>query len=274
MDYIKYNENELIEALQRSGYLLESEIAQYLYNNGFFVESNQVILDAKTGKNREIDLIAEYNSLRTNNYKCCAKIRFVFEIKNNTAPIVLMTEFRSSPYIEDYFGIKEKVTIPEDICYFSLDGYYNKIIKSDKFSKFTQYCSFQRKKGKNQELMALHPDNIYTGIEKITQYCEIDYEDMEQIEKKDGHFRHFINMPILLIKDNLFELTHSQNNEIKLKEVDSSILVYNYFNHENEPTMVYVFIVTHKGLPDFLEYMLKIQDKVQTEMVEKRRNKI
>jgi hypothetical protein len=53
----KILKNDLIEAIKRSGYLLESEIASILARSNFFIESNQVIEDPVTGKSREIDLI-------------------------------------------------------------------------------------------------------------------------------------------------------------------------------------------------------------------------
>jgi hypothetical protein len=63
MEKIEFSENEIIDALQRSGYLFESEISQYLSQSGFFVESNQVILDPITRKNRELDLIVRAHSI-------------------------------------------------------------------------------------------------------------------------------------------------------------------------------------------------------------------
>ena len=76
------SKSEMLEALKRSGYLLESEISAFLANQGFFVETNQVIEDPITGKSREIDLIAEYYEYKQDrsSYKCASGIKFVFEI--------------------------------------------------------------------------------------------------------------------------------------------------------------------------------------------------
>jgi hypothetical protein len=43
-DY-KTSEEEMLQALKRSGYLFESEICSYLSGKGFLIESNQVIED-------------------------------------------------------------------------------------------------------------------------------------------------------------------------------------------------------------------------------------
>lgn len=267
MEKIEFDENEIIDALQRSGYLFESEIAQYLYRNSFFVESNQVILDPITGKNRELDLIAEYHDWNKplSDDKCCANIKFVFELKNNTAPIVLMTEYQSSPNIEDWLGLKDYITTPEGLYYNSYDAYYDRLINNDKYSIFTQYCSFQKKKG-DKELMALHPENIYSGLAKITQYCEINIEEREKVEEPNGYFRHFINLPVLLIADDLFELKLSNDNKPNLTKVDSSILVYNYHDNNNDPTMAFIFVVTKKGFTDFMHSMLKLENDIEENM--------
>lgn len=264
----EFDNDEIIEALQRSGYLLESEISKFLSQASFFVESNQVILDPITGKNREIDLIAEYYDWDKpiGKSKCCAKIRFVFEIKNNNTPFVLLTEYQFTPTIEDWVGLKEKITIPKGIQYDSFESYYKELIHSNKFSVFTQYCSFQRKKEKSKELMAIHPDNVASGLDKIVQYCEVKFEERETIENPDGYFRHFINIPILLIADNLFELQLTENNQPILTKVDSSILISNYHDENREPTMAFVFVVTKKGLESFIQYMLELEKKIQTEL--------
>lgn len=270
MKKIEFDENEIIDALQRSGYLFESEIAQYLYKTGFFVESNQVILDPITGKNRELDLIAEYYDWNKplSNDKCCAKIKFVFELKNNTAPIVLMTEYQSSPNIEDWLGLKEYITIPEGLRYDST-AYYDALIESRQKSIFTQYCSFQMKKGEkkgDEELMAVHPEVIYSGLAKITQYCEERTIEREIFEEANGYLRHFIYLPILLISDDLFELKLSNDNKPNLTKVDSSILIYNYHDNNNDPTMAFVFVVTKKGFPDFINAMLKLENDIEENM--------
>lgn len=264
----EFGNNEIIEALQRSGYLLESEVAKFLSQASFFVESNQVILDPITGKNREIDLIAEYYDWDNpiGKSKSCAKMRFVFEIKNNNTPFVLLTEYQFTPTIEDIDGLKEQMTIPEGIQYDSFESYYQELIHRQKFSIFTQYCSFQRKKEKSKELMAIHPDNVASGLDKIVQYCEVKLEEKEIIEEADGYFRHFINIPVLLIAEDLFELHLTEDNQPTLKKVDSSMLISNYHNENREPTMAFVFVVTKKGLKGFLEYMLKLEKKVQTNL--------
>lgn len=271
MEIIEPNENEMIEALGRSGYLLESQISKLLSNAGFYIRTNQMIKDPITGKNREIDLIAEYyeyNQQRGEN-KCYAKVHFIFEIKNTSAPVILLTNFEYSPEINDWYGLKERMTVPKGLDYDSYDAFYEQIILNKKYSIFTQYCSFQKKKA-NEELMALHPDNIHEGLSKITQYCEEQVKEREKEEDVNGYLRHFLYLPILLIRDDLFELHYDDNNETHLRRVESSILVYNYLKNE-KPEMAYVFVVTKKGFANFMNDMLELETKIEREMIEKKK---
>jgi len=52
----KHPAEDLLAAIKRSGNFLESEITKHLASLGYFVESNQSIIDPYTGKSREIDL--------------------------------------------------------------------------------------------------------------------------------------------------------------------------------------------------------------------------
>lgn len=263
----KITEREMLDALHRSGYLLEAEISGILAAAGFFVEKNQVIEDPITGKSREIDLTAEYNSYdkERSSLKVVANVQYIFEIKNNLFPIVLMSRFEFSPNIEDWLGLKEALTRPKGVPYDSHESFYEALIHKET-ATYTQYCSFQKKREKD-ELMALHPDNIHSGLAKITQYCEdmvklhdkdLIYEDPD----KDDYLRHYLFLPILLINDDLYELRKD-----KLESVNSSILVYNY-HYDKDPKMAYVFVVTKKGFVPFMKSMMELEDKAGQRMVE------
>jgi len=262
----KVTEVEMIEALKRSGYLLESEISSILANSGFFVESNQVIQDPVTGKSREIDLLAEYYEYRktASDLKCSSSIKFVFEMKNNLFPIALLTRFENSPNTEAWTGLKESLNLPEGVMYDSHLSFYENLIVEANGPIFTQYCSFHKKKS-TDDLMALHPDNIHTGLMKIVQYCEEQMEiydtsriyDPEDGGKVGDYFRHHLYLPILLISDDLYEF-----HEGELEKKESSILVYNY-HYKGEPQMAYVFVVTRSGFEGFMEKMVKLERKAE-----------
>jgi hypothetical protein len=98
MEYsMKVTESEMHEALQRSGYILESVTEKNLAEWGFFVQTGQVVEDLITGKGRDIDIIA--NSISNHNHysdiRTISQIEYVFEVKNNLYPIVLLTKLNN-----------------------------------------------------------------------------------------------------------------------------------------------------------------------------------
>ncbi len=220
-----------------------------------------------------MQLVLTRPSLRSE-HKCVSKIKFVFEIKNNSAPIVLLTEFEHSPNIDDWTGLKQRQTFPEEMKERYFDGFEEALIGKNRRKIFTQYCSFQRKK-QNSELMALHPDNIHIGLGKISQYCEerIETWGRESIDKKNGYFRDFLHLPVLLVSEDLYELRFDENGEIDLKSVEKSMLVHNY-HYKNEPDMAYIFVVTKKGFPEFIDEMINLEKSIESDMIEFRKKTV
>ena len=278
----KPSESEIIESLQRSGYLLESEISKYLASRNFFVESNQVIKDPITGKSREIDLTAEYYTYDPERagHKVATKIRYVFEIKNNIQPVVLLTNYQHSPNQELYDSVKTIRTgnIPSNDL--EMDFFDHLIPMSDEDGRmYSQYCSFQQKKGETNELMATHPEEIYSGLAKITQYCEeaIEVWDDEGEEpvvsggyNKHDYYRNFLYLPVLLIKDDLFELDINEQSTPTLRAVPYSRFILNY-HFKEDPKTALVYFVTKEGLAGFLQDMLAIEKKIEALMLEQKK---
>ncbi len=267
----KYTEKEILESLYKSGYLLESEITKSLVEFGFFVESNVSSLDPLTSKSRELDLIAEFdhedNEERYRN-EIIAKVRFVFEIKNNNAPLVLLTKYVWSPNSHIWNGLKVAVTMPKHLENYFFHGFYDVLFNNQPKEMFTQYCSFSKKNNKEGELMAHHPENIYSSLLKITHYCEESIEDWNDPDKEynGSYFRKFLYLPIILINEDLFELETEDNNDYKLKKVNCSRLVFNY-HYKQKPKTAIIHIVTKTGLKDFLIEVLKAEKEVEKNML-------
>ncbi|RED26727.1 hypothetical protein BD847_0650 [Flavobacterium cutihirudinis] len=265
MDKIEFDENRILDALNRSGYLFESEISKKLSTLGYFVESNQVVIDKFTGKSREIDLIAEYeDNIFEQDYskKCYSKIKFAFEIKNTSSPVLVLTEYQNSINDQIWESLKEFKTIPSNLEYFNYNISEKLIYNSN---IYTQYCSFQEKKGSN-ELMALHPDNIHSGIQKITQYCQEKIGHFENDE--NNYLRHFLYIPILLISGDLYELKILDNLP-KIFKTEETTIIYN-FHHDEEPTSCLIKVLTKDGLDNFLKEMLLLEKDMTENMIQLR----
>ncbi len=265
----KISEEEILESLSRSGYLLESEITKRLVDYGFFVESNITTLDPLTGKNREIDLLAEYHheyDPKRSGNKTVAFARFVFEIKNNNAPLVLMTKYEFSPNSEIYNGLKVAATIPQNLENIFYSDFYHELFNKESKNLYTQYCSFSKKK--NEELMAHHPENIYSALTKITYFCEktVGHWNNEEREYKDDYLRNFLYLPVVLINEDLYELELTEDNKNKLRQVECSHLVFNY-HYDEEPQTSIVYFVTKKGLEDFLKEILRAEKAVEENLL-------
>jgi hypothetical protein len=194
--------NDLLDAIKRSGYLLETEIVEKLSSANFFVESNQVIKDPITGKSREIDLVAEYDTIinsRDNriNIKAYARIIFVFELKNNPYPMVMMTGLKWSPNIVLDEALREVIT-ETNSARISYDESYCEHLKIyEEEGVFTQYCTFKKKKegGKNADFMAWHPEEFHDGLMKIIQYCDEQIEDWDA-PKQGKILRDYLYLPV------------------------------------------------------------------------------
>ena len=276
---IKISENEMLEALERSGYILESAISKQLVTLGYEIESNFVTIDPITGNNREIDIFAQiYDESRSGGEKEALKLIastwFVMEIKNNNSPFVLLTEFEFKPDSRVHGGLKLVSTIPSDSSFIDYFGYpsFHIDISDRKRKIYTQYCSFSRKNQKN-ELMASHPDNLYSDILKIVNYCEEmveSWEDNDFNMSGDDYLRNFLYLPVLVINDDLFELNLLKRGGKRLTKVSYSKLAFGY-RYKSEPKVAIVYIVTKEGLEDFLSMTRKMDMQVEEMMLESKK---
>ncbi|MCO5240535.1 MAG: hypothetical protein M9904_10820 [Chitinophagaceae bacterium] len=266
-------ESEMIESLQRSGYLFESEIAKTLQELGFFVEPNQVIIDQLTGKSREIDMTAEYHKYNAERaeYKVSGKIKFVFEIKNNSFPIALLSRYKYSPNtdMDSLFKFVETgVTFgfgTGDPAFY--DGPTDLELRKN---IFTQYCSFQQKKT-GEELMAVHPDELYSGLSKVTQHCEDEVRWWSERDRSSAaiadYTRQFYFLPVILFKGDLYEVMLEDSAAPKLISVDCSRFIFNYhYNEKRSHALVY--FLTQKGLVKFLEEMIIWEEQIERDLFE------
>ena len=261
-------QGEMIEALRRSGYLIESEISLILSSLGFFVDSNQAIKDPLTGKSREIDLLAELYRPLEEHLGVTSSIKFAFEAKNNPYPLVLLTRFESSPNADVYDSLREAITTPDSITYEPEDQFWGALLENNLDAIFTQYCSFKRKRdGKDQELMAFHPDELHDSLAKIVQYCDEQVLFWEQ-HKPDEYFRDFLYLPVVVLGGELHELY--PGDPPQLKPVQRSRLLLNYYRGD-EPKTALIYAVTMDGFRNFIDGMIKIQDQIQQNMLGARR---
>jgi len=257
------DQGELIDAIRRSGYLIESQISDLLSNAGFFVETNQVIKDPITGKSREIDLLAEYYSHHEGRSGIIAKVKFVFEAKNNPFPLVLLTELKPTPNIEIGESFREVITPPEYMANSTEEGFFDALIGEKTEPIFTQYCTFKRKKdSRDSELMAFHPDELHDSLVKIVQHCD-EQLTFWQGRESDKHFRDLLYLPVVVLGGTLYEL--SPGDSPNLKQVQTSKLLYNY-HHGDESKCAIIYIVTMAGFGQFIKEVIQAERRIEDRM--------
>jgi hypothetical protein len=253
------------EALMRSGYTLESRIISKLVQRDFFVEPNQRILDPRTGKSREIDLIAElfeYDREAQDGlkHKILVSTYFVCEAKNNPYPIALLTELPFSP------GLPAWESMHEGKTGFFRDNdletsFYNFLTEEQKV--YTQYCSFRPKKGNNgSEWMALHPDDFYDDLEKIILYCRFEAERVTAIE--DDHHRLLLHLPVVILGGDLF-VAEPTEEKIHIRKVDTAL--YMHFDiQDKEQSLSLVVFVTEKYFLMLFEKIIQFGNSIEAKI--------
>lgn len=81
---------EIVNALKRSGYLMEQEVATELEKLGYHVRTNKAFTDSEEGKSREIDVQAYKQILRSEEHKLSVSVEILAECKNNSNPFVFV----------------------------------------------------------------------------------------------------------------------------------------------------------------------------------------
>ena len=252
-------------------------MVEFLNSKDYFIEPNSVILDPNTGKNREIDIVAHKNDMyKDYENKVNSMVFFAFELKNNLYPVVLLSKYHFNPSSPDDL-IREYISsAAEERKYDGFENFYEPLIH-DSSNIYSQYCSFN-KKNKNAEMMAYHPDELYNGISKVVQFCEDHvpwwYEKQNlpaemEFGNHDEWFRHWLYLPVILLKNELYEF-EIQDNQTSLRKTEKSHLIFNY-HYKNEPKSIMVTFITEKGLPAWLERLQILESQAEAELLKKKK---
>eukprot|EP01032_Pedospumella_encystans_P008607 gene8607-10196_t len=81
---------QMLKALQKSGYLFEHEIATALEKMGFYVERSYAYEDPDEGKSRELDIRAFRVALKNNMYSLEIGVHLYMECKDSESPFVFL----------------------------------------------------------------------------------------------------------------------------------------------------------------------------------------
>ena len=124
--------------------------------------------------------------------------------------------------------------------------------------------------------MAWHPEEFYAGLSKISQYAEESLEfwenfDSRERERPDTFHRSFLFSPVVIIKDNLIELTADEQGNCVFNPVPYSRLMFTY-HYKDDPKSAMIYFVTQNGLDSFIDYLLSMREKAEETLIIKVKN--
>jgi len=179
---------EIKDALQRSGYLLESRLDSLLRHMGYLVYANSAYPDPLEKKSREVDIVAHkaFDALKpveteTHHIKQWIFPVLMIECLNNLQPVAFFTKSAQLPHIDHYCirmaGIPLIIKDREDASGALLCDFLN----MNKYHHYchrkvaTQFCSFKAKnerRADTPEWMAWHEDSHYSSFQKLAAVLE------------------------------------------------------------------------------------------------------
>jgi hypothetical protein len=260
--------DKIRECLERSGYLMESRLVRTLTDRGFFVEPNQSLHDPRTGKFREIDLVAEYYDDRYLRQKICVKTYFVIEAINNRFPFVLMTERPWTPNVGFESYIKYICTPEPSPFTTEIDLYEER--GADWKNLYSQYCALT-KKSSSKELMATHPDDVYSSLLKLSEYIEGEMEVRSSNENllHDEYWRLFFWNPILVLSGQLVIAHLCEDGETELEEAVMGRLEFNWHG-DGQPRTTVIEVVTENYFYERLASVVAKDQEIEAKLFELR----
>jgi hypothetical protein len=264
---------EILECLQRSGYVLESRIVRALADAGYFVEPNQAIADPRTGKSREIDLVAEWDEFDRSRPGISVRTIFAVEAINNPLPIVLMTRRPWSPSLLLEAFVKFGTTpaaMPflDDLDLGAARGLEDEVL-------YSQYCGITRKRGggedqgfgKQRQLMASHPDDMHSSLLKLSEFAETEVSHFRARDwpEGDSYWRLWCWEAVLVVGGDLLAFELDDADSPSIDELDSGHLIFN-FHTNDEPRSILVHVVRERCLLALLAKVCAIDRSLASQL--------
>lgn len=175
---------EMLKALCRSGYLMESRVNRVLRDASWHVNANNFIPDPVTGKPRESDLVAQKLHTIDSSMRHGFSNVVVIECINNDFPVVLLSRVPDDPArVSQYFrmgGFPRSIDAAIDPhepknpavdlpIWLGRDTAH----RYNQLPAYDMYCTFTpRKQGQQEDrgkLRAEHPDDWHGTFQKVLQ---------------------------------------------------------------------------------------------------------
>ena len=270
MEEDQIKKEEMVEALTRSGYLIESRLLRILSDKGYELYPNEVYPDPLTGKSREMDIYAvsyrTTNNLRLNRSLLIdIQHSFVIECINNPQPVVFfkrgdkkkLTIFGRFLFNKIEQEVKEEEATDAD---FDFDMFTTKSKKFhyNQIDRCSQYCSFTVKKNtsdkKKREWMASHPDSLHDTFNKLYDFAKHKHETTNTWMNQARQYEVYLNMkyPLIVLQGDLYEASEEKG-ELKLQKVNHMIFEFN--KYDNNHSNLLIDIITENYFEKYLEFV-------------------
>jgi hypothetical protein len=208
-------EEEILKWLDKQGYPLEMYVAQKFRENKFYVSQSIFYYDDEFKLNREIDVRAHKGIFIEDTF---ASIDYIIECKSSNKPWLLFSsdrEYPSDPIIESERYFYYDIAFPL-IVNLGADDLLNKIYPS--------YVEFSKVGYGITQAFTSGNDLAYKAIITLSKYCHSSKNNAKSKNYSDNK----IIIPMLVIDNELFEVTLSDKYKL---QIESKEIGYLYFNH-------------------------------------------
>lgn len=218
--------DQMREALLRSGYLLESRVESVLREQWGYVETNVSYPDPKTNKSRELDVYAmSAVSAGPDEYDFLFGV-LLAECVNNPQPVVMLTKEPLIPSIHHHdikmAGLPVKIPSKERSSeWLSLADF----LGMEKYHHYcrglvaTQFCSFLKKRGANDEWMATHDESHFEAFSKLCDatdyFLDRHFKSWSPAEKEWVNVE--VYYPLVIVQGDLLEARPTKR-DVSLKK--------------------------------------------------------
>ena len=254
---------EIIKALNDSGYLFEQEIASILEQHSFHIQTNAAFKDEDEEKSREIDVTGYQRFYFSEEKKATVALRILCECKNNRNPFVFINRNKSAM---DSFYCPPNFLFPKKEFMIPVEGKPNSFTRKPAFRHFNldkvfpysvtnvkavQFCKMIRK---GKEWAAMHDgiyDSILLPIIKCLEYFK--KKDSKMLSSEWSNF--FIYFPIVVLNSKIYVID-SHIDTTKVTEVNYLSFTRDIDSNKIEGKYLIDF-VTKEGLENYLQNYLK-----------------
>lgn len=264
--------DEMIQALNRSGYLIEKRVANIFgEHEDYRVVSNPVIIDEQTDKSREIDLFAiksevidgKSPKVAAGGYDVVSLdvgYEIICECENNKQPIIFIpSKFNFDAYIQCLKAGGSDLT---NRCLEYSKNDYPLEVPSE---YATQYCSFLKPKGNGKDWIAHHPNEQHDTFSKLVKAVKHKIKETNKDNKKNNFKfnRLHVYYCLVVLRGDMYIMKELEDSSIDLNPINNIKFMTPDMNRETGSYDGYfIDVIEENYLPEYIRKISKEGDFV------------